>query len=107
MALRWSYISTFHGLLALVLIPRMRKLAIVRSYVSPTDIILDRFRSPTLHIVVSTCAALMLVCYVTAQFAAISNTFDGLYDGAVPGIYGAVGMGAIMVVSPACVNTPR
>ena len=82
---------------AVFVTPRLRRLALKRSYVSPLDFIVDRFRSPTLHVWCAIALAGPTLVYLTAQVISLIGLADGMFQGLLPAFPTAVVLCMFMV----------
>eukprot|EP00448_Togula_jolla_P019467 CAMPEP_0170588644 /NCGR_PEP_ID=MMETSP0224-20130122/10941_1 /TAXON_ID=285029 /ORGANISM="Togula jolla, Strain CCCM 725" /LENGTH=611 /DNA_ID=CAMNT_0010912377 /DNA_START=24 /DNA_END=1859 /DNA_ORIENTATION=+ len=82
-SLRWLPGALVIALAHLLFAPRLRRIAVERSYMSPNDFIKDRFRSPLLTLMCTVFMCVPQVFYSTAQFASFASTLSGLTLGAV------------------------
>ena len=82
----------------LIFAPRLVAVARKARFITPSDYIWHRFRSPVLTLL-STLLMIYALCnYTLAQLKAMGAAVEGLTDGAVPSAYGIVALAIIMVV---------
>ncbi|MEM7245113.1 MAG: sodium:solute symporter family protein [Acidobacteriota bacterium] len=78
--------------------PRLVKLARRRSYLTPSDYLVDRFGSVRLATAASVIFTVALCNYLLAQLIAMGNAFAGISDGAVPYTAGVIGGATIILI---------
>mmetsp|Transcript_93318 Transcript_93318/g.260929 ORF Transcript_93318/g.260929 Transcript_93318/m.260929 type:complete len:646 (+) Transcript_93318:138-2075(+) len=83
LSVRWIGATLVIVLGMLLVYPRIRRLAVVRSYRSPSDFITDRYRSVRLRVVCAVCALLPLLIYMSAQTVSFASMVSGLTGGAI------------------------
>lgn len=81
----------------LLFAPRLFREARRHAFVTPTDYVAARFRTPALAGLVSAILAITLVNFLLAQLMALGHAFAGLTAGGVPYWAGVVG-GAIVIL---------
>jgi len=97
-SLRWLPGAFVIALAYLLFAPRLRRLAVERSYSSPNDFIKDRFRSPLLTLMCTVFMCVPQVLYCTVQFSSFAYNLAGLTLGAVDLGTGRLIMGLIIFV---------
>ena len=65
----------------LILFPRLRRIGMVRNYVSPGDFITDRYRSISVKILVVICLCIPQLLYFAVQLHSIGSTLSALTSG--------------------------
>lgn len=78
--------------------PRLVSWARRGQYLTPTDFIADRFRSPWLCYLSASIFAFTLLNFLLAQLMALGHTLSGLTDGAIPFWAGVVGGAAVILI---------
>jgi Na+/proline symporter len=77
--------------------PRLYALSRREKYVTPTDFLEHRFRSPVLNYLSAAIFAWVLVNYLLAQLIALGNAFSGFTQGQIPYWTAVVGGAAIVL----------
>ncbi len=81
----------------LLFAPRLYALGRTRRYVTPTDFLADRFRSPALTYLSAAILALTLFNFLLAQLMAMGHAFSGLTHGRIPYAAGVAGGAAVIL----------
>eukprot|EP01083_Nonionella_stella_P142206 439539_1 len=96
-AIRWMALIIVVGISMLWLYPRLRRLSIVRGYLSPGDFIEDRFKSKALSILVALCMCVPQILYIGINLYSLGSVVDGLTGGEL-GFYPVVIASTIMIL---------
>eukprot|EP00928_Gymnodinium_smaydae_P001977 TRINITY_DN10703_c0_g3_i1.p1 TRINITY_DN10703_c0_g3~~TRINITY_DN10703_c0_g3_i1.p1 ORF type:complete len:652 (+),score=84.98 TRINITY_DN10703_c0_g3_i1:36-1991(+) len=83
-SLRWIGCTLVIVAGMLLLYPRLRRLAVERSYTSPNDFISDRFGSNRLRILCAVCGVVPMLIYITAQMISFAAMLEGMTFGVMP-----------------------
>lgn len=75
---------------ALVLYPRLRRLAVTRNYRGPTDFILDRYRSERLQLLCNACACVPQMFYLAVQLVSFGTLLESITLGSIPKVAGMI-----------------
>ena len=78
-------------------VPRLYALSRSRAYLTPTDFLHDRFRSPVLNYLSAAIFAVVLMNFLLAQLIALGIAFSGFTQGQIPYWTAVVG-GAVIVL---------
>lgn len=99
LSFRWIILVLVTGVSNLILLPRTRKLGIVRNYTSGGEFLKDRYRDKVLH---RLGASLFLIVptwlYLSAQFFAMGSTISVLTGGALSPIAGAACLAVLILL---------
>ena len=90
----------------LLFAPRLYALARKFRYLTPTDYLADRFRSPTLNYLSALIFAFTLCNFLLAQLMAMGHALAGLTDGRIPYAAGVIG-GAVVILIYECLGGMR
>ena len=82
----------------LLFAPQLVHRARRRHYVTPSDFLTDRFKSPSLSLVGSVIFVVTLCNFLLAQLMAMGHAFSGLTEGAVPYWAGVVGGASLILI---------
>jgi len=96
-SLRWVGATIVIVLGMMIYYPRLRRLAVARSYSSPNDFIKDRFQTKRLQILIAVCGVVPMVLYITAQIIAFAAMLSGLTNDVMPKWACMVMFGAIIL----------
>ncbi len=82
----------------LLFAPQLFARAREKLYLTPTDFLADRFRSPTLNYLSALIFTFTLCNFLLAQLTAMGHAFSGLTDGRIPHWAGVAGGAAVILV---------
>jgi Na+/proline symporter len=85
-------------LVAIIVVPRVYRLARPRRWMTVSQFLWDRFESHPLQILGTAVCILPTFLYALLQFKAMGACVQGLTGGAMDPIFGAIALGAVMVV---------
>ncbi len=77
--------------------PRLFALSRESRYLTPTDFLNDRFKSPALNFISAAIFTVALLNFLLAQLMALGAAFSGLTHGQIPYWMGVVGGGAVVL----------
>ena len=95
-AIRWWGIGETVSML--IVFPRLRRLSIVRDHESPGDFIRDRYRSPSLSILIVFSLCLPMIIYIGTNIFAAGSILESLTDGELNFYWVVGGVTIIMLV---------
>jgi len=94
---RWLFIYPFVFPIAFFM-SRLNYYSHCRRYVSPSDFMVDRYRSKSIRALTSICLVIPALVYVCTQFNAMGNTVEALSSGDIPAFPAAVVFAVIMLL---------
>jgi len=83
-SLRWIGATLVIVAGMLLLYPRLRRLAVERSYTSPFDFVSDRFGTKRLRILCAICGVTPMIIYITAQMISFAAMVEGMTMQVIP-----------------------